>query len=454
MIVFHRLSLSRQYLVASFPVVLLGVVVIGMWVAREIEQGVVNRLGSVTSLYVDSLVAPHLQELLQADALDPRRREALDALLSDTPLGQKIIAFNIWRPDGRVLYSTNATVTGKTFPIGEGLATALRGEVYSKIIDQSELEHGPADTHWPLRLIETYTPVHAESLGEVIGAAEFYQTTDELVRAAITAQRRSWLLVAATMAVMYLLLFGLVRRGSRTIVAQRGELHDRVAELSALLGRNVQLDAKVRTAAARTTAINERLLRRIATDLHDGPGQDLGFALMRLETIDSRFKRIPGGLDVPNISPEDLGAVRAGLESALTELRSISAGLLLPELQGLSTLEIAGRAVRDFERKTRVKVVLVATGDPVEAALPVKITLYRLLQESLANGFRHAGGADQRVALVHSGSELIVEVADGGPGFDPSAGRVAGRIGLSGMRERVQALGGSFECRPHRFAVL
>ena len=121
MIAFHRLSLTRQFLVASFPIVLMGMLVIGLWVAREIEQGVVNRLGSVTSLYVDSLVAPHLQHLLQADALDAHHRQALDALLTDTPLGQKIVAFNIWRPDGRVLYSTEPTAIGQTFPVGEGL---------------------------------------------------------------------------------------------------------------------------------------------------------------------------------------------------------------------------------------------------------------------------------------------------------------------------------------------
>jgi hypothetical protein len=222
-IAFHRLSLSRQFLVASFPVLLIGMFVIGLWVAREIERGVVNRLGSVTSLYVDSLVAPHLQYLLETDALDAPHRKALQEILTDTSLGQKIVAFNIWRPDGRILYSTNAAVVGQAFPVGEGLATALRGDVYSRIIDRSESQHGSINSDWPPRVIETYAPVHAETLGKVIGAAEFYQTTDELTRETNAAQWRSWLMVAATIAVMYLLLYGLVRRGSQTIDQQRGE---------------------------------------------------------------------------------------------------------------------------------------------------------------------------------------------------------------------------------------
>ncbi len=444
---FRRLSLSRQFLVASFPILLGGMVVIGLWVAREIEQGVVNRLGAVTSLYVDSFVAPHLQYLLQADRLDASHRQALDALLSETQLGQKIVAFNIWRPDGRILYSTSENVIGQTYPVGEGLATALRGDVYSRIIDRSAIEHGPVDNSWPSRLIETYTPVHAETLGKIVGAAEFYQTTDELVRDTNAAQWRSWLVVAATMAVMCMLLFGLVRRGSQTIVAQRRELHERVAELSTLLERNAQLDARVRGSAARATAINERFLRRISADLHDGPGQDMGFALMHLENIANRNEPAPGATATRDVLQDDFRTIRSGLESALADLRSISAGLQLPEIDGLAVDEIAGRAVRDYERKTGAKVALATAGDAVDVSLPVKITLYRLLQESLANGYRHARGIDQRVVVSVAANELTVEISDGGPGFDTRETVVDGRIGLAGMRERIQALGGSFELR-------
>ena len=225
--------------------------------------------------------------------------------------------------------------------------------------------HGSVGSDWPPRLIETYTPVHAETLGKILGAAEFYQTTDELMHETNAAQRRSWLVVAATMGGMYLLLFGLVRRGSQTIAQQERELQDRVAELSTLLERNAQLDARVRGAAARTTALNERFLRRIAADLHDGPGQDLGFALMRFEAIASRYsKQSRANPALPTTLQEDFQAVRSGLESALGDLRSISAGLLLPEINDLSINEIAGRAVRDYERKTGVKVALVTAGDP------------------------------------------------------------------------------------------
>ncbi|MBI2316684.1 MAG: hypothetical protein HYU75_06630 [Betaproteobacteria bacterium] len=81
---------------------------------------------------------------------------------------------------------------------------------------------------------------------------------------------------------------------------------------------------------------------------------------------------------------------------------------------------------------------------PEEASVPVKMTLFRVLQESLANGFRHGGRCTQRVAVSGSGNQLSVEIADDGKGFDPRALKTGGHLGLVGMRERVEALGGSF----------
>ena len=443
MVAFTRLSLARQFLVASFPILIIGMLVIGFWVGETIERGVANRVGGVTGLYVDSFVAPHLQQLLHAETLDEAHRTALDALLTETPLGQRIVAFKIWGRDGRVLYSKDANLIGRTFPIGEGLAAALAGNVHSEISNLSELENKYERLKWT-RLIETYSPVHADKLGTVLAVAEFYQTTDELTRETRAAQLQSWLVVAGTMLVMYLLIFGLVRRGSQTIDAQRSELSGKVAELSALVAQNAQLHDKVRRAAARTTALNERFLRRISADLHDGPGQDLGVALLRLESLANASRNGPS--PAGRVSPaEDFRAVHSALQSALADLRSISAGLQLPEIDLLNIGEVAARAVRDYERKANAKVRLTTAGDCADVSLPVRITLYRLLQESLANGFRHGGGTGQRVDLSIAGGQLNVTVRDSGPGFDPVGVSTEGHLGLAGMRERVEILGGSFQ---------
>lgn len=442
-----RLTLSRQFLVASFPVLLVGSLTIGLWVEREIERNVVSRISEVQSLYVDSLVAPHLDELFGRGALDAKQKDALDTLFVDTPLGRTIVAFLIWQPDGRILYSNEAELIGRQVPVGRGLRSALEGRVDAKVIDRHSPPHPYATARWPDRLIETYAPIRAAPLGKVIGAAEFYLTTAELDHAMRDARTRSWGVVAATTVVMYLFLFALVRRGSATIVAQRAELTQRVAELAALARTNSNLATKVRGAAARTVALNEASLRRIASDLHDGPAQDLGFAQMRLRSMVDRpaADASASTMGASTAAQGDLDAVSSALDLAMADLRAICAGLQLPDLDTLSASEVAARAVRDFERKTGIEVRLELAGSDPEVALPIRITLYRVLQEALANGFRHGGAIAQRARLRMTGDELDVEVRDGGRGFDASAAGSRPQGGLAGMRERVRALGGMFE---------
>lgn len=436
------LSLSRQFLITSLPVLLFGMIVIGTLVSQEVENGVVNRLGGVTGLYVESFVAPHAQTLLHASDLSESDREALGKLLRNTPLGEKIVAFKVWRPDGRVLYSRNPQMIGRKFPVEEGLETALAGSVHSKISRLSSEENLFEAGNWR-QLIETYVPIHGDGTGKVIAVAEFYQTTDEMEREAWAARRNSWCVVAFTVLTMYLLLFGLVHRGSRTIGRQRQELKDKVAQLSELIGQNESLHEKVWRAAVRSTAVNEQFLRQISADLHDGPAQDMGLALMQFEALADQCRRCPGGHG--QVQAGGVDSIRSSLKSALTDLRTISGGLRLPDIDQLPIAEVARRAVRDYQRKSGARVTQRIEEVRTEDSLPVRIALYRLLQEALSNGFRHAGGCGQQVNVREVDGNLKIEVMDTGSGFDPVVASKGGGQGLVGMRERAEILGGSFE---------
>jgi signal transduction histidine kinase len=403
---------------------------------------VVHRIGSVTALYVDSFVAPHVQTLLTLSELSPNDREMLRADLNGTALGKKIVALKIWRKDGYVLFSNDAASIGKKFSIDEGLATALSGNIFSEISVRSnaqQAEHGQPMA----RLIETYTPIHADRSGDVIAAAEFYVKPDDVDREAGAAQRRSWLLVAATMLTMYLWLFWVVHRGSLTIEDQQFELSDKVRQLTALNEQNLRLQERVIGAAERATALNENFLQRLSADIHDGPGQDLGFALMQLKNLGD-FQM--AGSTVGQAGwIKGLEPARLAVESALKDLRAMSADIELPDIAPLGPAAIAARVVRDFQVKTGSSVTLDAALPVVSASFRVKVALYRVLQESLANTVRHAQGKDCRVELTVSGNSLRVEISDKGPGFDPQAVAKKGRLGLHGMRQRVEVLGGSFE---------
>lgn len=160
-------------------------------------------------------------------------------------------------------------------------------------------------------------------------------------------------------------------------------------------------------------------------------------ALLRLESL-------APSEGAPNDS-EDLDMIRDALETAMGDLRAIAAGLRLPELEALSTAETVHRAVSDFERLTRSEVDIHTDSVPVDAPLPLKITIYRVLQEALANSYRHAPGSAQRVDLLTDDQDLVLRVADDGAGFDPETVSGNGSLGLAGIRERVEMLGGRVE---------
>ncbi|NOH02650.1 MAG: sensor histidine kinase [Chloroflexi bacterium] len=455
MLAFTRLSLARQFMLASFVILFGGMFIIGNWMARQIEQAVVDRTAAVTALYVDSFIAPHLQNLQDDSRLTAEGIASLESLLMNTPLGQEIVAFKIWNPDGRILYSTNSALIGQTFPIRHQFQLAFAGEIHAEISEltasENEYEHGI----WP-RLIETYAPVRLQGTNEIIAISEFYQKTDKLDQSVRAAQFGGWLIVGAASLTMYLLLTGLVGRASNTILSQQNELREKVAQLSELLTQNELLHNRVTLAASRATSLNEQLLARISADLHDGPGQDLGFALLRIEELAETCAACNAAVNHGPAMNDDFNAIQSALRSAMAEMRAILSGLRLPEIKSFTLGETVERAVRDFEQKTGSAVNLAIQNGSANAPLSVKIAIYRLLQESLANGFKHAPGASQQVKIVGTESELLAEINDNGGGFDPTATPEEGRLGLIGMRERVEILGGTFEIKsaPHRGTLI
>lgn len=440
----RTLSLAQQFMLASLLILIMGMVGIGWWVGRQIEAGVVHRTAATTALYVDSFVAPNVQELAQSDTLTPEHRANLNWLLRDTSLGQEIGAFKLWDADGRILYSDDPALIGRVFPVQGGLARAWRGEVAARISDLDELENQRERVE-QAQLLELYSPVRLTGTNQIIAVAEFYHTVDDLQRSMDAAQLRSWLIVGSATLAMYLLLAGFVQRMSDTIARQQVALNEQIARLAELLAQNEQLHERVRRAAVRTTALNERFLRRISAELHDGPVQDLGLALLRLD-------RVAADLDRPGLTgPQDeqqrsqLDQVQESMRHALQEIRAIASGLGLPQLHDLSLLETLARAVRAHERRTSTSVTLLHQGLPEQASLSVKITLYRMVQEALTNAYRHAGGQGQQVRVSADAGELSIQVTDCGPGFD--ATQIADwnqHLGLAGMRERVESLGGQF----------
>jgi signal transduction histidine kinase len=175
-------------------------------------------------------------------------------------------------------------------------------------------------------------------------------------------------------------------------------------------------------------------------------------ALLRLDSVGAYCAtctgRDPAGRE-DNIA--DLDRIQTSVRHALQEIHAISSGLRLPQLNTLTLAEAVARAIRMHERRTGTTVVLECAGLPDDIPLPVKITVYRVIEEALNNAYRHGGGIDQQVTLVAAALALRLEIADHGPGFDGIPITDSDQhLGLVGMRERIESLGGEFDIASER----
>lgn len=434
-----RLTLVQRFALVSLAILIVGAFIIGSYVAQEIESRVITRTSAISSLYVESFVSPVLQDMGHGVA-SPQARGELDRLLTDSVLGQEIVSFKVWDAEGGIVYARDPSLIGRRYEREGGLASALAGEVQAEISDLAKEENWLERLHWG-QLLEIYAPIRQDETGVILGAMEFYQDPSDLESEIGSSQRKGWIIVGLSTAGMYLLLVGLVKGASNTLVGQHRNLRQ-------LAHQNARLAERMREVAARKTETDEQWLMRIAHELHDGPAQDLGLALLRIKTVRQRARAhlatAPGQTKQLD---QDFDLMERALAEALKELREISSGLRLPELAKLTVAEVAEKARLDHERRTGSGVALDRGPIPAAASLPLKIAVYRVLQEALNNAYRHAGGRGQRLRVSYAHGWLELQVSDAGPGFDLEEevrdGLFGRGLGMRGMRERIEMLGGT-----------
>ncbi|WP_290689055.1 MULTISPECIES: sensor histidine kinase [unclassified Haematobacter] len=412
----------RQFILLAGSVLLAGMIGTGFWVNGEVRKIVTQNAGAVTALYVDAMITPAAQDLELPGGIGDATRTLLEEIVRRGELSRQVSAFKLWNTAGEVVYSTRPRMTGQAGRDNPRLRAALDGQVHAalrRVTMPPEAE--------PQDLMEVYSPVHSTTTGQVIGAAEFYTGSETLRANLFRSQLNSWLAVGLVTLGMFAALYTLFARSARTIRQQKAALDDKIAELSASLVHNDALARKVERANQRATEINDLTLKRLSADLHDGPAQHLAFAAMRLDGVKGQEE------------------VAEAVDAALTELRFICRGMVLPELRKLDVAAIIRRAVAAHEARVRQGVTLYMPDTLAALPLPLRNCIHRFVQETLNNSARHAPRADLAVHVRSTDGGIGIEVTDTGPGFDPGA-ETAG-LGLAGLRERALSLRGTFSLR-------
>lgn len=432
-------SLALQFLAAGSVVSLIAILLVGLLVTSLLERAVTRNAAVTTALYVDSVIAPLLPDLQRNAVLDDPIKRALDETLGKGALGDRLVAMRIWSTNGTILYATNNAIVGQRFTLSDELRRAVAGDLNARYHPDGSWHQPEPPAAGPLLAI--YNPLLQPWSGQVVAVMEFYEVADELRDALTGARLRSWLAVAATTASFFLLLGVIVLRGSRTIDEQGRKLSAQVTELTRLLDANRALQKRVVGANQRASAVNESHLRRLGADLHDGPAQLIALASLRLDSEALLSERVP-----LQARTQEVERIRDTLADALREVRSICRGLVLPHIEGADVAGVVSRAIDDYEQRTRATVERRIEPIDRDISLSQRICAYRFVQEALNNGYRHCPGAAQAVEVKAVRNALRVTVSDCGPGFDPASIK-PGSIGIEGLRDRIESLGGSFNLR-------
>ena len=205
------------------------------------------------------------------------------------------------------------------------------------------------------------------------------------------------------------------------------------------------LNRDLRALSSRLITTQDEERRRIARDLHDSVGPLLAAISMNNGLVCQQA----GKLSAP--ATEALQQNADLIEQLSKQTRTISHLLHPPLLDEIGLLPAIRMFAEGFGERSNVKVTVDLSPDIGRLPPTMEISVFRIVQECLTNVYRHSGSKTAHIRISPKGDKsLTVQVRDEGKGlpFDHHVSMLVGTshgVGLSGMRERVRELGGTFE---------
>ena len=341
---------------------------------------------------------------------------ALDQVVQERVLSERVVRVKVWTRDGRIVYSDEPRLIGDTFPLDESKLEVLEtGSARSERSDlgglENRFEQGFGD------LYEVYLPVRTPN-----GTPLLFETYQRASAVEATG-RRIWVpfavLVLACLLLLWLVQIPLAHRLARRLERTQREREE-------LLERSLEASADER--------------RRIAADLHDGVVQELVGISYSLSAAAERVDSRP-----PDETRAAVQEAASGTRETIRELRSLLVEIHPPNLRAAG-LKAALPDAASRLSASGVRVTL-AVGDE---RLPqdTELLFYRAASEALRNVERHADASHVRVAVSSANGTARLEVVDDGAGFTTErrdASRAEGHVGLSLLEELVTRVGGHLD---------
>ncbi len=427
----HPLNLTRWF--GLLALVTIGAITIcSVWlISWFVSQRMLQQEGALTREFVQSLmlVETPLQNFFR-DASQPVPPEIEDSFRHIAGMPD-VLRANLYDRSKRVIWSSDRTLVGREFGSNDELDKALSGAVVVESKTEAQRLQGKAE-YESLRqpddlFVEIYVPVLDVGTGRVIGAIEFYKNPRGLTQ--MLAQLRSYITMGGAVfgSVLFLALFGLVRRADLTIRAQQRQLVN--SETLAAIGEM-------------STAVAHGIRNPLAS-------------------IRSSAELIPGSQPQRiQEAAEDIVAQSDRLEAWVRELLSYTRPLNEPSTR-VAVGPLVEQCLHDYARELKSRGIQIdaATSPHLPPVRGNPLLLGQVLRSLLANAIE-AMAPGGRIAvhstLAHTSGQITLSVRDSGPGMTPEQLARVGKpfyttkprglgVGLSLARRIIERSGGRMD---------
>ncbi|MGB9606149.1 MAG: MASE1 domain-containing protein, partial [Bryobacteraceae bacterium] len=237
----------------------------------------------------------------------------------------------------------------------------------------------------------------------------------------------------------------LLSKGASFFTEERQLLIQSYANLAAVAIQNTRLVEEVRRANRQLHALSQRLIKaqeeerlHLSRELHDEFGQLLAALTVQLGLLERNAEH-------SEAISERIRMLKQATAEIQDQLHRLAIRLRPASLDHLGLVRALEQYVYEFRRQYNIEVEFEAVGVQ-DTRLPedVETALFRIVQESLTNVALHAQATRVDILLSLHDKHVVVIVEDDGIGFTPTPMALEGHLGIFGMRERIEMLGGKF----------
>lgn len=373
----------------------------------------------LANVYISRFLVPYAQALSRGEQVDTTILAETVALLDPARREGDSMAMHIWGIDGRLLFTSTPSADISKHDDAD-LRVAISGQVIEKIEEDPDDDDGaPVPTPY----LEIYMPIRSPDGGQIIAVGEVYFDASELL-ADISNFERTVIFSTGLATLAFLAMLA-------AIAHQSEQLRTRLEIERQMAIQNERLRSAAEKARLDASRANEETLNFVGAELHDGPVQLLTLASL-----------MPATETVQQVAPGP--SQSALIRQAVDQLRELSSGLILPEIEHLDLNEVVALAADRFRALSDVPLQVTFPKTDEQIDLPRRICIYRVIQEGLTNAGRHGDGGDIQLGVEVRGSVIGITIVSpqGRSGLRETKGPTH-QLGLQAMRRRLATFGGT-----------